>query len=69
MIYFTKFTQKLVNSEYSKKDIKLILVEGIWKFEYSKWIVILPKIHAKYSPLYKEAEFLKNERKLKKFMA
>ena len=69
MIYFTKFAQKLVNSEYSKKDIKLILVEGIWKFGYSKWIVILPKIHAKYSRLYKEAEFLKNERKLKKFMA
>ena len=58
-----RFAQKLINSQFSKKDTTAILIEGCTKYEHLKWKDKLPRTHEKYAPLHLSADFNKHQRK------
>ena len=63
-----KFAYKLINSGYRNQEARVLLVQGLTKYNDLLRRDNLPVNHKKYRPMYLRKEFRESERQLEKYM-
>ena len=65
----SKFASKLINSGHSVKSARILIVQGVVKFQWKQDLNNLPKEDPRYKPLHLAKEYCEQSRQVMKYQA